>query len=232
MRFIVGLAALLTLTACDSKFKNCNTLIDGINVAVERIKKAEVNDADPKKMVEQFKNFAKIVKEESGRISKLEVKNEELATMRSDYVKMADDTVVAANKLIGAMDEMIAATTKAEQLQKDLDKTMGDLEKACTGATCIKVMKRIASTDASGDDEKLAAELKSLAADLAAMKTGKDNVDKAVAAHAAKTKELGDALTSMKSAEKKGDDAQKELDEVTNREDPLVNKINKFCGAS
>ena len=39
-------------------------------------------------------------------------------------------------------------------------------------------------------------------------------VDAAVKAHAKKTAELGDALKSMKAAEKKGDEAQKKLDET------------------
>lgn len=232
MRRVLSLIALLSVgIACDSKGKDCTAVIDAINVAVERIKHNQVGESDPEKMVADFKVFAKTVEEEAGRIDALPIENAELKTMRGEYVAMANATVGAANELIAAMDAMRSATGKAEKLQKELTATMSEMEKACVGSICLEVMQRIAKTDAGEDDSKLVAELESLAADLSRLQTKNAAVNAAVAAHAQKTKELAEALASMKEAEAKGDLAQKKLDEATAREDPLVDKINGFCGA-
>ncbi len=233
MRAAIGLIALCVAgIACDSKGKDCNTVIDAINVAVERIKQNQVRDGDAKQMVADFKTFAQIVGEEAGRIGALSIEHAELRAMRDDYVRMANDTVAAAHELIAAMEAMHGATEQAEQLQKELQGTMDALEKACAGASCLEVMQRIAKTDdGGGDDAKLLANLVSLAADLAVWKTKNAAVDAAIAAHAQKTKALAEALGRMKEAETKGDAAQKKLDEATGREDPLVDKINALCGA-
>jgi hypothetical protein len=233
-RFI-GLCILVltcaTVPACGTKVQDCNKVIGAINNAVERIKAVEMNAKELDKSIEQMKAFATIVQEEANRLRALQIGTVELQQHVDAYLAMTTETVAAAKEIVMAMEGVLAATAKAKKLQKDLEASMNGLEKACKGSTCLKVMKRIAKTNAPEDDDKLAAELDGLAADLAAMKTGKDKVDAAVAAHAANTKALADTLREMKLAQQTGDAAQKQLNGATDKEEPLIKEINALCGA-
>ena len=151
---------LLATTGCDSKFKDCQTVIDSINASVERIKKAEVGGSEPEKMAKQFQDFAKIAEEEADKLGGIKVETPELKGMVDEYATMAKEVAGAAKELAGAMEELTKIAKDAE------------------------------------------------------------------------TKPSPDLLDKMKEVEKKGDAAQKKLDAATSKEDPLVDKINKFCGAS
>ncbi len=151
---------LLATTGCDSKFKDCQTVIDAINASVERIKKADVGGSEPEKMAKQFQAFATIAEEEAGKLGKIEVETKELGGMVEEYATMAKEVAQAAKDLAGAMEDLTKIAKEAE------------------------------------------------------------------------SKPNPDLLTKMKAVEKVGDKAQKDLDAATSKEDPLVDKINKFCGAT
>jgi DNA repair exonuclease SbcCD ATPase subunit len=220
-----------SLFGCGTKSQDCNKVIDGINAAVERIKTVDMKATELDQSVAQMKNFAQIVEQESGKLAALQIGTPELKTHVDAYLAMTTATVGSAQEIVAAMESVLDATAKAKALQSDLEKSMAALEAACSGSVCLAVMKRIAATNEPADEAALAKELNALAADLSALKSGNASVDEAVAAHAANTKKLAEALDQMRAAQAKGDAAQKTLNEVTDREDPLIAQINGFCGA-
>jgi chromosome segregation ATPase len=231
---LVALAA-SGLLGCDKKVEECNTVIDKINASVEKLKKAEkAPSGKPEEMAKDLKAYAEVAKAEAGELAKIEVTTAELQKYVDEYQTMAEEVAEAALEVATASETLAKMVGDLEKIQKDWESKMKDVQEACTSPAgeCGTVMKQMTKIPTgSPDDKKYADELEKWGKGLEGIEIKDEKLKTAVAAFAKVAKDQAGLVRKMKEAETKGDGAMKKLDKATDKEDPLVNKINAFCGA-
>lgn len=224
------------LIGCDKKVEECNTVIDKINASVEKLKKAEKTPAGkPEQMAKDLKAYAEVAKAEAGELGKIKVTTPELQKYVEEYQKMAQEVADAALEVANASESLAKMVGDLEKIQKDWEAKMKDVQSACStpAGDCTKVMQEMTKIPSgSPDDKKFADDLEKWAKGLEAIEVKDDKLKTAVAGFAKVAKDQAALIRKMKESEGKGDAAMKKLDKATDKEDPLVDKINKFCGAS
>ena len=227
--------AMGSFVGCDKKVEECNTVIDKINASVEKLKKAEkAPSGKPEQMAKDLKAYAEVAKTEAGELGKIEVTTAELQKHVDEYQAMAEEVAEAALEVADASEALAKMVGDLEKIQKDWEAKMKDVQTACTSPAgdCKAVMQQMAKIPTgSPDDEKYGDDLDKWAKGLESVEIKDDKLKTAVAAFAKVAKEQAGLVRKMKQAETKGDAAMKKLDKATDKEDPLVDKINKLCGA-
>lgn len=233
---IIIACALGSLCGCDKKVDECNAVIDKINGSVEKLKKAEkAPSGKPEQMAKDLKAYAEVAKTEAGELGKIEVTTGELQKYVDEYQAMAEEVAEAALDVANASESLAKMVGDLEKIQKEWESKMKDVQAACTSPAgdCGAVMKQMTQVPTgSPDDKKYADELDKWAKELEAVEVKDDKLKTAVTAFAKVAKDQAGLVRKMKEAETKGDAAMKKLDKATDKEDPLVEKINKFCGAA
>jgi chromosome segregation ATPase len=221
---------------CDKKAEECNTVIDKINASVDKLKKAEkAPSGEPEQMAKDLKGYAQVAKAEAAELAKIKVTTPELQKHVEEYQQMAQDVADSALAVAGASESLATLVGDLEKVQKDWEAKMKDVQTACSSPAgeCTQVMQEMTKIPTgSPDDKAFADELDKWAKGLEGVEITDAKLKTAVAAFAKVAKDQSALIRKMKDAEAKGDAAMKKLDAATEKEDPLVDKINEFCGAS
>jgi hypothetical protein len=223
-----ALFAAILATGCDSKVKECNSVIDVVNDTVGKMGAVEAKMAtdDPAELVAGTKEFVGLVKGASENIGKLEITNEGLKPHVAAYKKMLDDVAAAAEGMVGDLEGVSSLDT--EGVSKKLDTLMGDLQKACATESedCNKVAGAL-----EGGGQLDAASAKDMAGKLEALEITDENLKKIVTDSAAAAKEFATTVESAESLDKKLSEGAAKLDAAAAAEDSVVDAINQYCGA-
>lgn len=232
---VIAVAVFVAAVAgCSQKGPECEAVTKVINPAAEKLKAA--GNAKGDKAADQIKTMNDIATTSdgvAGDLAKLKLTVPELQKHSADYQAMA-------RGLAGAAREMAQAATTTEDAGKRIEKTAKELETstikyagACAAAkdpkdqeACRRFSEALKKLPSDGSKT---AEVEEVAVELVKVAWKSDDTKAAAQAVVAAVRGNNKVMLDLAGAQTKAEAAQKKFNEAADKEDKVVDGINKFC---